>query len=209
MADKTLFFCVFMGENSLEVVLIELMATRQITGWQELSNRTGISTKRLRKLRRSQLEQLKLAELHQLSQSLQISLGALLERLGISGMSFHQKEPTFLQQEFQLASIQTIESFLTYWPAAAHQAQINPDFPASKLVPLVKPIDRLLANWNVVQVQTVGTVLPFDPQQHQEITSNISGAIGGQIQAGEMVTVRYPGYRQGDKLLWRAQVSRV
>jgi DNA-binding Xre family transcriptional regulator len=209
LADKTLFFCVFMGKNSLEVVLVELMATVQITSWQQLSNQTGISTKRLRKLRQGQREQLKLSELHQLSQSFQISLVALLERLGISGMQSYQEEPTVSPQEFQLRSIQTIESFLTYWPAAAHQAQSNPNFPASKLLPLVKPIERLLAHWNVVQVQAVGTTWPFNPQQHQEITAGISGVSSGQIQAGEMVTIRYPGYQQGDKLLWRAQVSRV
>ncbi len=193
------FFCVFMSENSLEAVLQELMATAQIPSWQQLSHQTGISAKRLRKLRHGQSDHLKLSELINLSQLLQVSLVGLLERWGLQSSPEPTSPPASSLTEFQLTSIQAIESFLTYWPAAAHQAQINPEFPASKLLPLVKPIDRLLASWDVVQTDVVGTVVPFNPQQHQ--------AIDGQILVGKMVTVRYPGYRQGDKLLWRSQVS--
>jgi DNA-binding Xre family transcriptional regulator len=189
-----------MDKNSVEIVLRELMTTANITDWQQLSNQTEISLKRLRKLRQGQSDHLKLSELIQLSRSLQISLGELLEQLGIQFSPESNGPPAPSLAEFQLASIQKIESFLTYWPAAAYQVQINPEFPASKLLPLVKPIERLLANWDVVPIDRVGAVVPFHPQQHQ--------AIDGQIAAGEMVIVRYPGYQQDGKLLWRSQVSR-
>jgi hypothetical protein len=196
LADKTLFFYGFMGENSLEVGLRELMATAQITSWQQLSHQTGISIKRLRTLRRRSIDQWQLAELRQLSQVFQMPLVALLEQLGTK-LSENQ-QPTL--SALQITSmLQAIESFLTYWPAAVHQVQLNPNFPASKLLPLIKPIDRLVASWDVLPLDTVGTVLPFNPQQHQ--------AIDGQISAGEMVMIRYPGYQQGGKLLWRSQVS--
>jgi DNA-binding Xre family transcriptional regulator len=194
------YFDGFMDKNSVEVVLIDLIAKAQITGWQELSDQAGISIKRLRKLRRGQSDHLKLSELVQLSRSLQISLGDLLGHLGISVSPEPSKSTAPSLEEFQLACIKTIESFLIYWPAAAHQVQKKPDFPASKLLPLVKPIERLLANWGVTPIDQVGAVLPFHPQQHQ--------AIDGQIATGEMVIVRYPGYQQGNKLLWRSQVSR-
>lgn len=194
------YFYSFMGKDYIETVLRELMTTAQINGWQQLSAKTGISLKRLRKLRQGHSDHLKLSELIQLSRSLQVSLGELLERWGVQFSLEPASPQTPSLAEFQLASLHTIESFLTYWPAAAHQAQLNPEFPASKLLPLVKPIERLLANWEVVPISTVGAVVPFNPQQHQ--------AMAGQITAGEMVIVRYPGYQQGDKLLWRAQVSR-
>jgi hypothetical protein len=114
-------------------------------------------------------------------------LGELLERLGLLVNLQPHSEPQLCLAEFQLASIQTIESFLTYWPAAAHQAQKKLDFPASKLLPLVKPIELLLANWDVVPIDQVGTTLAFNPQQHQ--------AIKGQVSTER-------------KLLWRTQVSR-
>ena len=194
------FFYVFMSENSLEAVLQELMATAQIPNWQQLSHQTGISAKRLRKLRYGQSDHLKLSELINLSQSLQVSLAGLLERWGLPSSPESISPPASSLTEFQLTSIQAIESFLTYWPAAAHQAQINPEFPARKLLPLVKSIEQLLVSWEVAPLQAVGTTLPFNPQQHQ--------SIDGHISPGEMVMVRYPGYQQRDKLLWRSQVSR-
>jgi DNA-binding Xre family transcriptional regulator len=198
-----------MGKNSLDIVLYQLMATAHITSWQELSQQTGISIKRLQKLRQGHLDHLKLSELRQLSQSFHISLVLLLEQLNVPDLHLSNEQPTVSLPEFQLASVQAIESFLTYWPAAAHQVQINPNFLASKLLPLVKPIDRLLASWNVLQLDAVGAIVNFNPQQHQAIAAGVSGTIDSPIQPGELVTVRYPGYHQGGKLLWRSQVSRA
>jgi Cro/C1-type HTH DNA-binding domain len=202
LADKTLFFYGFMDENSVEVRLRELMVAAQVASWQQLSQASGISVKRLRTLRRGSIDQCLLSELRQLSQVFQISVVGLVERFSIrlSDDAMPVAGTSSSLAEFQLASIQSIESFLTYWPAAAHQAQLDPDFPARKLLPLVKPIDRLLREWQVWPINEVGALLPFNPQQHQ--------AIDGQIESGAMVVVRYPGYQQGQKLLWRSQVSR-
>jgi DNA-binding Xre family transcriptional regulator len=186
-----------MADQSFDSLLRDWMTAAQIATWQQLSDRAGMSLTKLRKLRRGDGDRLKLSELQHLSQALQIPLGLLLAKLGVIAAS---KQPGDDRQEFQLASIQIIESFLTYWPAAAHQVQLNPEFPASKLLPLVKPIERLLASWDVRPMDPVGATVAFNPQYHQAMT--------GQIPAGEAAIVRYPGYLQGDKLLWRAQVSR-
>ncbi len=196
-----------MEKESCEIVLRKLMARVPISGWQQLSDRTKISLKRLRKLRQGQLDHLRLSELILLSRSLQVSLSDLLAEFGVEFSSESNSSPVPSLPEFQLTAVKSIESFLTYWPAAAHQVQINPEFPARKLLPLVKPIERLLATWEVVPIDQVGAVVPFNPQQHQAITAGVSGEIDAPIQPGEMVTVRYPGYQQGEKLLWRTQVS--
>jgi molecular chaperone GrpE (heat shock protein) len=57
----------------------------------------------------------------------------------------------------------------------------------------------LVAAWEVEPIGTVGTEVPYDPQNHQ--------LMGGTVQPGESVRVRYVGYRQGDRLLHRAKVS--
>ena len=103
--------------------------------------------------------------------------------------------------DFQYASFQIIESFLTYWPAAAHQAKLDPSFPASKLLPLVGSIDRLIASWEIESIGQVGEIIPFNPQEHQPLE--------GSIQPLTPVQIRYPGYRQGNRLLTRAKVSRA
>ena len=60
-------------------------------------------------------------------------------------------------------------------------------------------IDKLIAQWGVSVIGAVGAEIPYDPQFHQ--------LISGTVNLNELVTVRYVGYQQGDKLLFRAKVS--
>lgn len=106
-----------------------------------------------------------------------------------------------LLQEFQQASVQTLESWLIQFPTAAYAAQQNPQVPASRLLPLMRPVEQLLRTWNIEAIAPVGAEVPYDPQQHQ--------LMDGTAQPGDQVRVRYTGYRQGDKLLFRAKVSPV
>jgi transcriptional regulator with XRE-family HTH domain len=116
-----------------------------------------------------------------------------------------QQEMTQLQQtlqvEFQQDSLETIESWLLQWPTAATAVRQNPQLPASKLLSLVEPVEQLIKHWNVSTIATVGEELAYDPQYHQ--------LMKGIAQAGELVKVRYVGYKQGDKLLYKAKVSPV
>jgi len=58
-----------------------------------------------------------------------------------------------------------------------------------------------LEHWGVESIAPVGAQIPYNPQQHQ--------LMEGTAEPGEPVKVRYTGYRQGDKLLYRAKVSLV
>ncbi|MBD2206386.1 nucleotide exchange factor GrpE [Calothrix sp. FACHB-1219] len=113
-----------------------------------------------------------------------------------------QQQRERLLQEFQQQSLQYLESLLLQWPTAAHKAAENPQLAAIKIVPLVqKPLDKLLQEWGIEAIASVGAELPYDPQFHQSMEGN--------LQPGERVKVRYIGYRQGDRLLYRAKVSPV
>ena len=116
------------------------------------------------------------------------------------------KQKTIEQQEklaveFQQHSLETIESWLLQWPTAATAVRQNPQLPASRLLSLVEPVEQLVRHWNVLPIATVGEELAYDPQQHQ--------LMKGVAQPGELVKVRYVGYKQGDKLLHKAKVSPV
>jgi DNA-binding Xre family transcriptional regulator len=111
-----------------------------------------------------------------------------------------QQQQTTLEAEFRARSLQTLESFLTYFPTAKYAAENNPNFPASKLFPLVQSIDRLISDWDVTVIGEVGATIPYDPRWHQLIEGNATTA--------ELVTVRYVGYRQAEKAIFRAKVSR-
>lgn len=179
----------------LDGELRPLMLRVGIDGWQVLSDRSGIGLKRLRQLRRGSWDGFRVADLRRLAGVLKISLEELWLLLTEQPETVDDRE-----QAWQLAAFQQMESFLTYWPAAAYRVEQGTELPAAKLLPLVKPIDRLLASWGIESIGQVGETLAFDPQQHQS---------DGFIDPGALVRVRYPGYRQVDRLLTRAQVEIV
>ncbi len=111
-----------------------------------------------------------------------------------------QQQRLTLQQEFQQSNLQLLESLLLQFPTAAHKARENPQLSAVNIIPLVeKPLERLLQQWGIEAIASVGAELPYDPLLHQ--------LMDGIAQPGDIVRVRYIGYRQGDKLLYRAKVS--
>ncbi|MDJ0705087.1 MAG: helix-turn-helix transcriptional regulator [Leptolyngbyaceae cyanobacterium MO_188.B28] len=111
---------------------------------------------------------------------------------------FAQQEDS-LQQKFQQDTLQTLESWLLQWPTVAYAVQQNPQIPASRLLPLLRPMENLLTAWEVSAIAPVGSEIPYDPQRHQ--------LMEGYAQPGDPVKVRYTGYFQKDKLLHRAKVS--
>lgn len=106
-----------------------------------------------------------------------------------------------LRAEFQQESLAFIESWLLQWPTAATAVRQNPQLPASRLLSLVEPVEQLIQQWDVSTIATVGEELAYDPQNHQ--------LMKGTVEPGELVKVRYVGYKQGDRLLHKAKVSPV
>lgn len=200
--------------------LQQLMQQVGLPNFKALSLAAGVSEKQVRQLRRGNLATLRLETLLKLSQALHIPLTDLLTTFSadsaysslLTPHSSLQQEYDRLQaelerqrqelwQDFQQASLHVLESLLLQLPTAAYAAQQNPQAPAVKLLPLLRPIETLLQQWEIEAIGTVGTEIPFDPQQHQ--------LMDGNAESGEPVRVRYVGYRQGEKLLYRAKVSRA
>lgn len=205
--------------------LHQLMQQVGLTTYKALSEATGVSEKQIRKLRRGQIAQMRVETLEKLSRVLQVSVGELVgignwelgigEQEVVSGRDevgelrreYDRLQAQLLQQrqelwqEFQQSSVQVLESLLLQLPTAAYAAQQNPQAPAVKLLPLLRPIEALLQHWGIEAIAAVGSEVPYDPQQHQ--------LMEGTAAVGDRVRVRYTGYRQGDKLLYRAKVSPV
>jgi DNA-binding Xre family transcriptional regulator len=104
-----------------------------------------------------------------------------------------------LRADFQQESLQILESLLLQLPTAAHAAQTNATMPARNLLPLLRPIDRLLKHWGIEAIASVGAEIAYNPHKHQ--------LMDGTAEIGTPVIVRYVGYEQGEKLLYRARVS--
>lgn len=104
-----------------------------------------------------------------------------------------------LTQKFQLSSLETLESLLLQLPTVVKAVNNNPDLPAIRLLPLLNPIQQLLKSWGIEEIGSVGAEIPYNPTEHQ--------LMEGTANLGDLVEVRYIGYRQGDLLLYRAKVS--
>jgi transcriptional regulator with XRE-family HTH domain len=198
------------------------MQAISISTYTQLCQHAGVSAMVIRRLRRGQIDQMQLGTLRKIAQGLQISLTELLTTFTPPAFTppaspmqparqnnlqqeydrlqqqLNQQRETILQ-EFQQASLQTLESWLLQWPTAVYAAQHNPNAPAVKLLPLIKPVETLLQQWGIAAIGTIGETVAFDPQQHQ--------VMGSSVNLGDPVRIRYVGYRQGDRLLYRAKVS--
>lgn len=196
--------------------LQRLMQQAGIESDRELSQKAGVSELQLSRLRNGLALQTPADILLKISQALQISLTELLATFAPGSVELEQPALTAIEQEyqrlqatldsqraslmqeFQLSSLQILESWMLQWPTAASKAQENQTLPAVKLLPLLRPVEQLLQQWGVEAIAPVGAEIPYDPQQHQ--------LLEGTAEPGATVKVRYTGYRQGDKLLHRAKV---
>lgn len=197
--------------------LHDLMRSSGVSTFKELSQKAGISEKQIRRLRQGQIGQMRLETLQKLSQALQVSITDLLttfledeETTPNSAALQHEyqrlqsqlvQQRTDLWQEFQQTSLQTLEPWLLQWSAAAYAAQQNPQLSAAKLLPLMRPIEQLLQQWSIEAIGAVGSEIPYDPHRHQ--------LMSGTAEPGALVRVRYAGYQQHDRLLYRVKVSPV
>ncbi|WP_446389326.1 helix-turn-helix domain-containing protein [Coleofasciculus sp. B1-GNL1-01] len=211
-----------------------LMQQVDVSSFRQLSRVSGVSERQLKRLRQGEVSQMRVETLLKLSQVLQISVDQLLTLFSPESISpmtpprdrtspsseiptlqsldnlkqeynrlqqqFAEQRETLLQ-EFQQSSVQVLESWLLQWPTAAYAVTQNDQLPAIRLLPLIKPVEQLLQQWGIEAIASVGDELAYDPQWHQ--------LMSGTVQPGELVRVRYVGYRQGDKLLYRAKVSPV
>ncbi|MDG2991687.1 helix-turn-helix domain-containing protein [Candidatus Synechococcus calcipolaris G9] len=171
----------------------------------------GFSRRQVQRIYQGEIESLRLETLTALAKLFDLSAWQLLQELEAVAISTNPQgrsphldvEPsseTFLRQTIQRQALETLESFLRFWPTAAYAAQQNPTAPAVKLLPLIKPVMTLLSDWDVRAIAEVGAWVNFDPTLHQ------SGV--PDLPPGTTVRVTHQGYVWGNppRLLFRAQV---
>lgn len=212
-----------MEHKSLPQKLKQIMQIANIPSWRSLSALTGISRRAIDKLRSGQAADLKYADLCKLAQVLQIDLAQLvrdfIENSTESSPPQSQSEIENLRQEcqylqqkieeqaqemrsqFQQETIQQLESLILQLPSAASAAQNNPQMLAKNILPLLRPLDLLLQKWGIQAIGLVGEETSYDSQKHQLIEGS------SLIDQGDRVVIRYVGYTQGEKLLYRARVQ--
>ncbi|MEM9214537.1 MAG: helix-turn-helix transcriptional regulator [Cyanobacteria bacterium P01_F01_bin.150] len=204
--------------------LRSLMAQANIPSFHVLAQQANVSSWYIHQIRQGRILQLRLGTLLRISKALNISVETLTDKC--SGMSLVEaneakkalppqqtnlqleykrlkdqleSQEASLKHSFQRTSLQVLESWMTYWPAATHAAQSNANLPATRLIPLVRPVELLLKQWGVEVIASVGAELPYDPKQHQ--------LLEGQANPGDLVRVSNPGYWHEGALVQRVKVK--
>ncbi|PSB35058.1 hypothetical protein C7B70_02025 [Chlorogloea sp. CCALA 695] len=209
-------------ESNYTNSLRSLMQRVGIVSFKALASTAGVSPRQIRRLRQGEIAQMRVENVIKLAQLLQVPINVLVKTFSNLAPAppqtddktidtlkqeyqrlqhqLAQQRQTLLQ-EFQLSSLQVLESCLLQLPTFAFKVQQNPEISATKLLPLMRPLEQLLQQWGIEQIAPVGSKLPYNEQLHQ--------LLKGNAQPGDLVIVRYTGYIQGDKLLYRAKVSLI
>jgi molecular chaperone GrpE (heat shock protein) len=198
--------------------------------WKQLAQKAGISTLRLRQIRSGSVANIPWGELRQLAQALNWSMTELEQQLGLEplaipsetvpvvGQANSELEAELRQQcqrlreelekqksqqweSFCQSTFEELQSLLTNYPTAVEMARIKPDLPAKNLTALFATLDNLLENWGYEPIGQPWESVAYNPQFHQGDSE--------EIQPGEAVYIRFVGYRQGDRILSPAKVSRT
>jgi DNA-binding Xre family transcriptional regulator len=173
------------------------MKAANIHSFRTLGQMAKVTKRSVQRLRDGEADTLRGDMLHRLAQALNLSVSQLLN--DFSTLDGFIEPPSADRRRVQLEVLQQIEPWMVQWPTAVYAVKTNPHIPASRLLPLLRPLEQLLHRWDIEPTAPVGMVVIYDPQEHQ--------LLEGEAEPGDPVLVRYTGYRQGDRLLHRAKVS--
>ncbi len=211
------------GEDSLSFVnddwLRMRMSALNIANWQELRQQTGLVASVLRHIRRGELDSVNSSDLAKLANSLSYQPEELWQKLGnlslgngnieevaslrkecerLQNLLEQQKE--MLTQEIQESLFDQLQTLLTNYPSLRKMVEVRSDMPARNIVALLTPLDNLLRAWDYEPIGRVWEQVEYNPELHQADSSS--------IEEGEKVYIRFVGYRENDRVICPARVSR-
>ena len=215
--------------STLDVRLRERMESLGIPSFRQLAKRCGVSRYCIEKLRKGKTATFSVTIAARIAAGLHLSLMDLLSWAGDieppvtsvfpASPQLDYQQPDYqreyehlrtqfltqrdlLQAEFQKEAIDRLESWLRNWPKVVYAVTHDkPDLLASKVLPLLRPLDALLQDWGVEPIGRLGDRVPYNPHHHQLITHSDS------LLPETIVEIQRPGYLHQGKLIFRAEVS--
>lgn len=186
-----------------------------------LGQKSGFTDSRLRQVRRGELASLTLKELTGLASALNWTIEELffnfdvettfsskrlaeLEVLRTECLRLReelQKQRLELMAEFHHSTFEQLQTLLANYPSVRQLVQVKSDLPAKNLISLFTPLDNLIKSWGYESIGQPWEKVAFNPQFHQPDVSD--------IEIGELVYIRFVGYRDGELILCPAKVSRT
>lgn len=209
--------------NSYQKIMKQLMVKANIENYRKFSQLAQVSERQFYRIENGLIANLTLDTLTKIAQTLNLSVTDFISQFtnesSVDNQSFsHEKLSEEyqklkqennqiaenLQEEWQQATISVLESLLLQIPTISKAVEQNPQLPASRLLPLLKPLNQLLSNWEIETIGKVGEIVNYNPLEQELIDSQ-----GININEVSRVKIRYVGYQQKGKLLYRAKVSPI
>jgi transcriptional regulator with XRE-family HTH domain len=206
-----------------DTILRERMNQLGIADWEDLGEKAGLTRFGVRLVRRGDVRNLSLDELRRLATVLNLNFKEfdrnfvalpasttnttnVNEIAELRQQCFRlreelQQQKTQLTTDFRNATFEQLQTLLTNYPAARKMAEAKPDLPAKNLSALFTPLENLLKSWDFEMIGSAWEQVAYNPQLHQPDVEDIT--------EGELVYIRFVGYRDGDRILTPAKVSRT
>jgi hypothetical protein len=202
-------------------LLISRLNQLGMASFASLQRKANFTSSRLRQVRHGELAPLQLKELTRLATALNWTLDELLQNFGIENTSSSkrlseldalrteclrlreqlQQQRVELTTEFHHSTFEQLQTLLTNYPSVRQLVQVKPDLPAKNLTSLFTSLDNLISSWGYESIGQVWEQVAYNPQLHQPDA--------GDIETGELVYIRFVGYRDGEHILYPAKVSRT
>lgn len=222
------------GRKKCDSLLLERMERLGIANWKALQQKSGLKAPTLAEVRRGKIGRLTPEQLSgladaldwtaaELRDNLRDNLGDNLVERQLADLSARvaaytaeaeelrqqclrlrdelQRQSSQLSADFRNGTFEQLQTLLTNYPSVRSLAKAKPDLPAKNLVSLFAPLENLLESWGYQAIGSPWEKVAYDPQLHQPDT--------GDMAAGELVYIRFVGYRDGDRILCPAKVSRT
>ena len=191
-------------------VIQQKMEKVGIHNYRQLSKKAKVNELQLYRLQNGLISSISFGILVKIAEALNISVVELIDELTNGSdektstiSNSDDRDPDDLSGEQQEA-IFILESLILQLPTIVNAVENNPELPAKKLLPLLKPLEQLLQHWGITVIGKVGEIIPFNPQEHELIDT-----MENDDQDSFSVKVRYVGYRYQEKLLYRAKVCSI
>lgn len=210
-------------EFKYDTILRERMNQLDIVDWEDLAAQAGLTRFGVRLLRMGDVRNLSLEQLRRVATVLNLNfqefdrnLAALptptteptnaneiteLRQQCLRLRQELQQQKAQLTADFRRATFEQLQTLLTNYPTARKMAEAKPNWPAKNLSALFTPLENLLTSWDFETIGSACEQVAYNPQLHQPDVQDIT--------EGELVYVRFVGYRDGERILAPAKVSRT
>lgn len=111
-----------------------------------------------------------------------------------------EQQPSQLQSSWQEELFTSLQYLLVNYPIAKMVAKLKPNTSIKNFIHLLKPIDDLLKQWQMESIGKPWEKVSFNPEIHYSEEEKLTPE--------EEVYIRLVGYKQGEKILTKAKVSR-